>query len=198
MDKILEYMDTAQRLLIDGKFYYGVGYNQSGRGYAVNLQNAFRCKKYLEKLKYKVAVSQSIFRFDPEKPVSAQDDFYDIYTDKILPTYIYNDLESMGIYNPSLPSYKKGGKTKEPIVVRGFYDDEAYEYAKGGKTPPKPKMVRYFFEEEEQEYAKGGMTQHGLKRGDTIVDDMFWENKIVIRGADGQMGIVDLETGIRK
>ena len=26
-----------------------------------------------------------------------------------------------------------GGKVKEPIVVRGFFEDEAYEYDKGGK-----------------------------------------------------------------
>lgn len=76
--------------------------------------------------------------------------------------------------------------------------EQGIKFKEGGQTPPKPKMVRYFFDDEEQEYAKGGMTQHGLKRGDTIVDDMFWENKIVIRDAEGKMGIVDLETGIRK
>ncbi len=94
--------------------------------------------------------------------------------------------------------YKGGGKTKEPTIIRGFSDDEGYEYADGGKTPPKPKMVRYFFEDEEQEYARGGATEHGLKRGDTIVDDMFWENKIVVRDKDGKMALINLETGLRK
>jgi hypothetical protein len=147
--------------------------------------------------------------------------------------------------------FKEGGKTPEPTIVRGFSDDEAYEYAEGGfiendqpisglfsgkliktgysyrvvgqiignfdKTNPVYEMysisekdINPSFRASEKKlkemggfqdsskFAKGGMTQHGLKRGDTIVDDMFWENKIVIRGADGQMGIVDLETGVRK
>jgi hypothetical protein len=28
--------------------------------------------------------------------------------------------------------FKKGGKAKEPTIVRGYFDDEPYEYAKGG------------------------------------------------------------------
>ena len=91
--------------------------------------------------------------------------------------------------------FEKGGTTKpkDPVIVRGFSDDEGYEYAKGGK----PKMVRYYFEDEEYEYAKGGMTAHGLKRGDTIVDDMFWENKIVVKSKDGKRAMINLETGLR-
>jgi hypothetical protein len=30
--------------------------------------------------------------------------------------------------------YAKGGKMKQPTIVRGFNDDEPYEYGKGGKT----------------------------------------------------------------
>lgn len=71
--------------------------------------------------------------------------------------------------------YKKGGKTKpkEPVIVRGFADDEGYEYA------------------------KGGMTAHGFKVGDTIIDDMFWENKIVVKNKDGKRAMINIETGLR-
>ena len=38
----------------------------------------------------------------------------------------------------------------------------------------KPKSSNKLFWREIQEYAKGGLTEHGLKRGDTINDDLFW------------------------
>jgi hypothetical protein len=41
--------------------------------------------------------------------------------------------------------FKRGGQTNEPTVVRGFFDDEPYEYAKGGAI------------------------EHGLKYGDVII-----------------------------
>ena len=48
-------------------------------------------------------------------------------------------------------------------------------------------------------YAKGGMTEHGLKRGDEIIDDQFWENSIVVRNRkDGTQAVVNLSTGGRK
>jgi hypothetical protein len=48
-------------------------------------------------------------------------------------------------------------------------------------------------------YAKGGMTEHGLKRGDEIIDDQFWDNSIVVRNRkDGTQAIVYLSTGKRK
>lgn len=100
-EEFIEYLNTAQRLKVDGhstKFYH-VGWNDNGRGYAVNLQNAFRCKKYLEKLGYKVAIGQNNFRFDPEQPVQEQQDFYDVYTDTILPKSTYQDLVLAGIMN---------------------------------------------------------------------------------------------------
>ena len=31
--------------------------------------------------------------------------------------------------------------------------------------------------------AKGGVTEHGLRKGDTITDDMFWSNEAVVRDA---------------
>jgi hypothetical protein len=47
-------------------------------------------------------------------------------------------------------------------------------------------------------YAQGGMTEHGLKKGDTILDKaMFSENKIVVRDANGNYAVVDLDKGTR-
>lgn len=46
--------------------------------------------------------------------------------------------------------------------------------------------------------AKGGLTEHGLKRGDTINDDLFWENAITVKDKSGKLAKVDLEKGIRK
>lgn len=47
-------------------------------------------------------------------------------------------------------------------------------------------------------FAKGGMTQHGLKRGDEIIDDQFWDNSIVVRNRkDGTSAVVQLSTGKR-
>jgi hypothetical protein len=41
------------------------------------------------------------------------------------------------------------------------------------------------------------LTEHGLKRGDTIKDDMFWENSIVVKDKDGNLAKVNLDTGMR-
>jgi len=46
-------------------------------------------------------------------------------------------------------------------------------------------------------YAKGGVTEHGLQRGDTIVDDIFWKNKAKIKDKDGKTLIVDIDKGKR-
>jgi hypothetical protein len=49
-----------------------------------------------------------------------------------------------------------------------------------------------------ENFAKGGLTEHGLKRGDTIKDDLFWENAITVTDKDGKLAKVDLAKGIRK
>ena len=56
-------------------------------------------------------------------------------------------------------TYAKGGKTKkDPPIVRGYFEDEPYEYGKGGKTKSKqdPPIVRSYFEDEAIDYATGG------------------------------------------
>lgn len=45
--------------------------------------------------------------------------------------------------------------------------------------------------------AKGGVTEHGLRKGDTITDDMFWSNEAVVRDSQGIKHKVNLEKGKR-
>jgi hypothetical protein len=45
--------------------------------------------------------------------------------------------------------------------------------------------------------AKGGVTEHGLKRGDTIIDDLFWSNEAVVRDSKGVSHKVDIDKGKR-
>jgi len=78
-------------------------------------------------------------------------------------------------------------------VIRTQFEDEEYEYAKGGETgePHRTKVNGMM--------AKGGAIQHGLKVGDKIVADQFWENTIVVENAKtNKRAIVYLETGKRK
>lgn len=46
--------------------------------------------------------------------------------------------------------------------------------------------------------AKGGAVQHGLKKGDTITDDLFWENSVVVKNDKTGIAQVNLQTGERK
>lgn len=49
-----------------------------------------------------------------------------------------------------------------------------------------------------KEFAKGGLTEHGLKKGDTITDDMSWEDSIVVKNEkSGTRAKVNLNTGKR-
>lgn len=57
-----------------------------------------------------------------------------------------------------------------PKMVRTLFEEEEFsDFGKGGRTK-KPKTVRYYFEDEAYEYAKGGATEHGLKVGDEILE----------------------------
>jgi hypothetical protein len=47
--------------------------------------------------------------------------------------------------------------------------------------------------------AEGGMTEHGLRIGDKITTDMFWDNQIVVENTKtNKRAQIDLETGKRK
>ena len=47
-------------------------------------------------------------------------------------------------------------------------------------------------------FAKGGLTEHGLKVGDTIVDDMFWDKSVKVLNSKTGYAVVKIETGERK
>jgi hypothetical protein len=47
-------------------------------------------------------------------------------------------------------------------------------------------------------FAKGGAMEHGLKRGDTIIDDMFFDNSVKVLNNKTGYAVVHLETGERK
>lgn len=51
---------------------------------------------------------------------------------------------------------------------------------------------------DEVKMAKGGATEHGLKMGDKIWADQFWENTIVVDNPKTGRAVVNLETGDRK
>lgn len=51
---------------------------------------------------------------------------------------------------------------------------------------------------EKVNYAKGGLTEHGLKVGDTIVDDMFWDKSVKVLNSKTGYAVVKIETGERK
>ena len=46
--------------------------------------------------------------------------------------------------------------------------------------------------------AKGGAMEHGLKRGDTIIDDMSWDKSVKVLNNKTGYAVVHLETGERK
>ena len=46
-------------------------------------------------------------------------------------------------------------------------------------------------------FAKGGAMEHGLKKGDTIKDDLFWEDSVVVNNSKTGIAKVDLDKGTR-
>jgi ppGpp synthetase/RelA/SpoT-type nucleotidyltranferase len=46
-------------------------------------------------------------------------------------------------------------------------------------------------------YAKGGAVEHGLKKGDTIKDDLFWEDSVIVNNSKTGIAKVDLDKGER-
>lgn len=70
--------------------------------------------------------------------------------------------------------------------ARTAMDKEGIEFAKGGY------MAKGGY------YAKGGAMEHGLKRGDTIIDDMSWDNSVKVLNNKTGYAVVHLETGERK
>jgi hypothetical protein len=70
-------------------------------------------------------------------------------------------------------------------------DDRIKKYNQG--------LITYneLIEDVDKTYAKGGVTEHGLQKGDTIIEDIFWTNKAVVKPKKGEKIIVDLDKGER-
>jgi hypothetical protein len=59
--------------------------------------------------------------------------------------------------------------------------------------------LKKLVEKRKGKMAKGGLTEHGLKVGDKIVTDQFWDKNIVVENTKtNKKAIVDLESGKRK
>jgi hypothetical protein len=71
---------------------------------------------------------------------------------------------------------------------------------KGGKTEEEPKVIRGYSDDEAYEYAKGGMVEHGLKVGDLIVGEgekgTDMDGYIFVSN-NGKDFVVHLNSGIR-
>lgn len=91
--------------------------------------------------------------------------------------YYGGEMEDEELYTDSLEEAQKlsqGGEHSE------IYDNHKKEFV-------------------EIEYAKGGMMEHGLRIGDKITTDMFWDNKIVVENQKThKRAEIDLENGKRK
>jgi len=78
------------------------------------------------------------------------------------------------------------------VISKGFVTEEE----------AKVKMYRLYDRNNDismaiKRMAKGGVTEHGLRKGDTITDDMFWSNEAIVRDSKGEKHKVNLEQGKR-
>ena len=69
--------------------------------------------------------------------------------------------------------------------------DDKWRWAMGDMAISNVKMHK------KDAMAKGGVTEHGLRKGDTITDDMFWSNEAIVRDSKGEKHKVNLEQGKR-
>ena len=97
------------------------------------------------------------------------------------------NVDELQYYNPLKHEAHKNAKiapsTLKEIEKRGLWNPfspRTSKLAKGGY------------------YAKGGLTEHGLKVGDTIVDDMFWDKSVKVLNSKTGYAVVKIETGERK
>jgi len=75
--------------------------------------------------------------------------------------------------------------------------DDVFKTEKKAVSKAKAKVKEHRARKKVPAMAKGGVTKHGLQRGDTIVDDIFWKNKAKIKDKDGKTLIVDIDKGKR-
>ena len=98
---------------------------------------------------------------------------------------VYIKDSSIGLDDEVCLHYKKDDSILKCISKNSFDI-----YVEQGKLKPKLEKGGY--------YAKGGAMEHGLKRGDTIIDDMSWDNSVKVLNNKTGYAVVHLETGERK
>jgi hypothetical protein len=96
---------------------------------------------------------------------------------------------------------KKISKSLEPLkedildafTIQGI---KQHEYKGGFSEAIKHLDTKVVYEDK---MAEGGMVEHGLKIGDKIVSDQFWDKKIVVENTKThKKALINLETGVRK
>jgi hypothetical protein len=116
-------------------------------------------------------------------------------------TFSDTDLSGLTDGDVSAGYFAKGGKVSSKYKYVPNRMIQAVEVERNGKTTEidGADILDGLYVKKGVKFAKGGMIQHGLKRGDEIIDDQFWDNSIVVRNRkDGTQAVVKLETGERK
>lgn len=170
-------------------------------------------KKYEAALKSK-ATPQSLKGKLEKQLEKAKSDLADMRVKKPTKKAKKDDLpKQFGAYKGSGVDIKKDSeRPAKPIGKRKSKSGKTYyEYRLNRidiKQPPKkyPKledggMMAHGGEMhrlDESKMAKGGALEHGLKMGDKIWADQFWDNSVVVDNPKTGRAVVHLETGERK
>lgn len=99
--------------------------------------------------------------------------------------FLKDDLVALEAATKELPSSKEE-------------TDRFFSYWNIHLSSLEPKMEKGGYMAKGGYYAKGGAMEHGLKRGDTIIDDMSWDNSVKVLNNKTGYAVVHLETGERK
>lgn len=88
---------------------------------------------------------------------------------------------------------------KDHFATMGAYSNNEYKQLPSKKYDQLDEISKNALKSHimDGQYAKGGVTEHGLRKGDTIIDDMFWANEAIIKDVKGVKHKVDLDKGKR-
>jgi len=106
------------------------------------------------------------------------------------------------------PGITKSARLYDNSEIYVANNKNSYDAARGDlkdrygvKSNPYRKDMPLYFTVDHAQFvehmAKGGMTEHGLKRGDKIKDDLFWEDSVTVESKDKKLAKVDLNKGER-
>jgi hypothetical protein len=104
---------------------------------------------------------------------------------------VYIKKSSIGLEDEVCLFYKK-----DDSILKCISKNQFDKFIEQGKLVPKKEQGGYMAKG--GYFAKGGLTEHGLKVGDTIVDDMFWDKSVKVLNSKTGYAVVKIETGERK